>query len=84
MLYTTTPDEAQSLRDRLVPFVDSNRLHIARLGPAIGVHTGPGTLVLVMRNDGGKTESVNSAPTPLIKKPLLRLPKMNLPSRRQV
>ena len=84
VLYTTTPDEAQSLRDRLVPFVDSNRLHIARLGPAIGVHTGPGTLVLVMRNDGGKTESVNSAPTPLIKKPLLRLPKMNLPSRRQV
>jgi len=84
VLYTTTPDEAQSLRDRLVPFVGSNRLHIARLGPAIGVHTGPGTLVLVMRNDGGKTESVNSAPTPLIKKPLLRLPKMNLPSRRQV
>lgn len=84
MLYTTTPDEAQSLRDRLVSFVDSDRLHIARLGPAIGVHTGPGTLVLVMRTGSAKTEPIDTSPTPLIKKQLLRLPKMNLPSRRQV
>jgi hypothetical protein len=83
-LYTTTPDEAQSLRDRLVSFVDSDRLHIARLGPAIGVHTGPGTLVLVMRTGSAKTEPIDTSPTPLIKKQLLRLPKMNLPSRRQV
>jgi DegV family protein with EDD domain len=78
--HATTPDEAQVLRDRLVPFVDSNHLHIARLGSAIGVHTGPGTLVLVMRNSGGNIESSEISSQPLMKKPLLHLPKLKLPS----
>ena len=78
--YTTTPDEAQVLRDRLVPFVDSNHLHIARLGPAIGVHTGPATLVLVMRNSGGNIVSSEISSQPLVKKHLLHLPKLKLPS----
>jgi DegV family protein with EDD domain len=80
--HTTTPDEAQNLRDRFIPFVDSNHLHIARLGPAIGVHTGPGTLVVVMRNSGGSTESSGTSSKPLMKKPALHLPKFNLPSHR--
>ena len=54
VVHSTTPDEAASLKNRLSPFVDSNRLYLARLGPAIGVHTGPGTIVLVMKKAAGK------------------------------
>jgi hypothetical protein len=54
------------------------------LGPAIGVHTGPGTLVLVIRNSGGKMETADSSSKPLVKRPSLRLPKINLPTHRQV
>ena len=52
VIHSTTPDEAADLKNRLSPFVDSNHLYLARLGPAIGVHTGPGTIVLVMRSGG--------------------------------
>jgi DegV family protein with EDD domain len=81
--HSTTPDEAESLKNRLSPFVDDGRFYLARLGPAIGVHTGPGTIVLVMRSGGGQTGSNDSTAAQEQKKPLLHLPKINLP-RRQV
>ncbi len=54
IVHNTTPDEASSLRKRIASIVDESRIHIARLGPALGVHGGPGTLLLALR------EKVNS------------------------
>ena len=82
VVYSTTPTEANSIKDRLSSLVSSNRLHLARLGPALGVHGGPGTLALAIRNSGGEADSINSPPQPVVKKPPLHLPKLNLPSRR--
>jgi DegV family protein with EDD domain len=77
VVHSTTPDEAYSLKDRLSSLVSSNHLHMARLGPALGVHGGPGTLVVVMRND----ISTETSSKPSVKKPSLHLPKLNLPHR---
>ena len=84
IVHSTTPEEAQDLKNRLGLVVDINHIYIARLGPAIGVHTGPGTLVLVMKGSGGKTASIDSSSKPLVKRPSLHLHKTNLPPRRQV
>ena len=80
VLHTTTPDEARILKDRLSAKTDAKHLYAARLGPAIGVHTGPGTMVVVVRDRGyaSSTDTIKST----AKKPLLRLPKLNLPSHR--
>jgi DegV family protein with EDD domain len=77
VVHSTTPDEAYSLKDRLSSLVSSNHLHMSRLGPALGVHGGPGTLVVVMRND----VSTETSSKPSVKKPSLHLPKLNLPHR---
>ena len=49
IVYSTTPDEASSLRERIASIFDRKRIHTARLGPALGVHAGPGTLILALR-----------------------------------
>jgi len=49
IVHSTTPDEASSLRERIGSIFDKKRIHIARLGPALGVHGGPGTLILALR-----------------------------------
>ena len=49
IIHSTTPDEASSLKERLAAFLAEDRIHIARLGPALGVHGGPGTLLLALR-----------------------------------
>jgi len=49
IVHSTSPDEASSLRERIGSIFDKKRIHIARLGPALGVHGGPGTLVLALR-----------------------------------
>jgi len=82
VIYSTTPDEAISLKDRLSSLVVNNRLHLARLGPALGVHGGPGTLVVILRNEGSKSGPVEPSSQTSIKKPSIHLPKLNLPSRR--
>jgi DegV family protein with EDD domain len=82
VVYSTTPTEANSIKDRLSSLMSSNRFHLARLGPALGVHGGPGTLALAIRNSGGEADSINSPPQPVVKKPPMHLPKLNLPSRR--
>ncbi len=55
IVHSTTPDEASSLRKRLASIVDEGRIHIARLGPALGVHGGPGTLLLGLRQKANNT-----------------------------
>ncbi len=52
IVHSTTPDEATALKKRLAAIIDEDRIHIAKLGPALGVHGGPGTLLLALR---GKT-----------------------------
>lgn len=80
VVHSTTPDEARSLRDRFMSLVEGNRLHLAQLGPALGVHGGPGTLAVAFR----KKSILPSLPKPSLKKisvPSLHLPKINLPHR---
>jgi DegV family protein with EDD domain len=49
VVYSTTPDEAQSLAKRLNPIFDQKQIKIARIGPSLGVHMGPGALVVAVR-----------------------------------
>jgi DegV family protein with EDD domain len=44
VVHSTTPDEAQAMADRFSSLIDSKKILIARLGPVLGVHAGPGTL----------------------------------------
>ncbi|MET0039210.1 MAG: DegV family protein, partial [Dehalococcoides mccartyi] len=41
--------EAQSMKEKLADFIDQSKIHISQLGPALGVHGGPGTLVVAIR-----------------------------------
>jgi DegV family protein with EDD domain len=49
VVYSTTPDEAQNLAKRLSPIFDRKKIKIARVGPSLGVHMGPGALVVAIR-----------------------------------
>jgi len=49
IVHSTTPDEASSLRERIGSIFDERRIYLARLGPALGVHADPGTLILALR-----------------------------------
>ena len=49
IVHSTTPDEAGSLKERIASIFDQKRIHIARLGPALGVYGGPGALLLALR-----------------------------------
>lgn len=49
VIHSTTPDEAGSLREQIGSIFDKSRIHLARLGPALGVHGGPGTIGVVVR-----------------------------------
>lgn len=49
VVHSTTPDEAKALVKRLTAFVPADRIHIARLGPVLGVHGGPGLLGVAVK-----------------------------------
>jgi len=44
VVHNTTPDVAREMADRFSSFVDRKNIIIARLGPVLGTHAGPGTL----------------------------------------
>ena len=44
--YTTTPDDAQNLAQRLAPLYKKGQVKVLRLGTTLGIHTGPGSLVV--------------------------------------
>ena len=46
--YNTTPDEANALADRLSPLY-KEKIKFAKIGPVLGVHGGPGILLLAFR-----------------------------------
>jgi len=79
IVHSTTPDEASSLWERIGSIFDKERIHVARLGPALGVHGGPGTLILAVREkissigqEAGEGESLKKR----IPLPSLRIPKL--------
>jgi DegV family protein with EDD domain len=81
IVHSTTPEDAQSLKERIGTILDKSNIHISRLGPALGVHGGPGTLILALREkisdlketgDIEKTRKVISLPS----LPSIHLPKM--------
>jgi DegV family protein with EDD domain len=49
VVYSTTPDEAQELAERLGSVFDRKKIRIARLGPVLGVHMGPRVLIVAVR-----------------------------------
>ena len=49
IVYNTTPDEAQALDERLGSIFPEERIRLARLGPALGVHAGPGILFVALK-----------------------------------
>jgi DegV family protein with EDD domain len=49
VVHSTTPDEAQNLAERLNPIFDRKKIKIARVGPSLGVHIGPGALIVAIR-----------------------------------
>ena len=49
VVYNTTPDEAQSLAERIGSVFAKEKIRIATIGPMLGVHFGPGALVVAFR-----------------------------------
>ena len=49
IIYSTTPEEAQLLADRINLTLKLKQVRIARLGPVLGVHGGPGVLAMAFR-----------------------------------
>lgn len=47
--YNTTPDEAQALGERIGTIFTKEQIKLARIGPMLGVHMGPGALIVVLR-----------------------------------
>jgi len=52
IVHSTTPDDAGSLREHIGSIFDKRRIHLARLGPALGVHGGPGIMGVIVRKQG--------------------------------
>jgi DegV family protein with EDD domain len=49
IVYSTTPDDARKLADYTISLFPHIVPKIVRLGPALGVHAGPGAIITVMR-----------------------------------
>ncbi len=49
VVHSTTPEDAQTLKERISTIFNRGPIYISRLGPALGVHAGPGALVLALR-----------------------------------
>jgi DegV family protein with EDD domain len=49
VVYNTTPDEAQNLAERIGSVFVREKIRLARLGPGLGVHAGPGALIVAIR-----------------------------------
>ena len=49
VVYNTTLDDALSLVSRLGELFPKERIRLARMGPALGVHAGPGVLLVALR-----------------------------------
>jgi len=56
ILYSTTPEEAQAIVERTSSVFPKEKTIIARLGPGLGVHGGPGILAVALRGELSRSE----------------------------
>ncbi len=80
VVYSTTPDDAHTLSERINAISDKIPVHISRLGPALGVHGGPSTLVLALREkvvNLSQEIKEGEKPKKRISLPSLHRPKLN-------
>jgi len=80
IVHSTTPGEASSLRERIGSIFDKRQIHLARLGPALGVHGGPGTLILALReqiSDIRQEATKGELPKRVFSLPSLHIPKLS-------
>lgn len=49
IVYSTTPEEAKDLAEQMAPIFPTDQIKLARLGPVLGVHGGPGILFVALR-----------------------------------
>jgi DegV family protein with EDD domain len=48
--HTTVPEEAMALKKRIASIIDEERIQMSRVGAGLGVHGGPGTLLVAARS----------------------------------
>ena len=48
--HTTVPEEATALKKRIASIIDEERIQMSRVGAGLGVHGGPGTLLVAARS----------------------------------
>jgi DegV family protein with EDD domain len=64
VVYSSSPQEAQSLAEQMKSIVPQSHPIVARMGAALGVHAGPGALVVALREGMSEAEgAVESART---------------------
>lgn len=51
VVYTTTPDDAQALAQRLRPFLPDGEVFLSQIGPVVGTYLGPGVLGVALRGE---------------------------------
>jgi DegV family protein with EDD domain len=49
IVQSTVPEEANALKNRIASIIDEKRILMARLGAGLGVHGGPGTIIVAAR-----------------------------------
>ncbi len=47
--YSTTLEDAQAISSRIAPMFTTGKIRLARLGTTLGVHLGPGTIIVFFR-----------------------------------
>ena len=55
VVYSTTPDEALALAQRLQPSLPNGEVFLSQLGPVVGTYLGPGTLGIALRGEAAGT-----------------------------
>lgn len=79
VVHSTSAEEAQSLAEQVRSIVPQSHPIVARLGAALGVHAGPGALVVALREGMGAAEKAIQAEK---RGRRLALPPLRLPHRR--
>lgn len=79
VVYSSSPQEAQSLAEQIRSIVPQSHPVIARLGASLGVHGGPGALVVALREGLGEVEKGAESERKLRR---FSLPPMRLPHKR--
>jgi fatty acid-binding protein DegV len=55
VVYSTTPDDAQVLAQRLQPFLPNGKVIVRQIWPVVGTYLGPGVLGIALREEAAGT-----------------------------